>query len=98
MTELNRQQLCAALGISESQVRRLEQRGLPCTPVGARAKRYNLDECREWLRNNPCQSGQTSKGVGMSASWSGVREFIESSRKMRLRVTPSESNLKYENP
>lgn len=34
LIELSRQQLCAALGISESTVRRLELQGLPYTPVG----------------------------------------------------------------
>lgn len=48
--ELTRQQLCAALTISESTVRRLELDGMPYTPVGIRAKRYDLDECKAWLR------------------------------------------------
>lgn len=50
MSEMNRQQLCAALNISESTVRRLEQQGLPFTPVGVRSKRYELEECKAWLR------------------------------------------------
>lgn len=33
ITDLTRQQLCAALGISESTVRRLELLGLPFTQV-----------------------------------------------------------------
>ena len=49
MTDLTRQQLCASLGISESTVRRLELAGLPYTPVGRRAKRYNLPEVKAWL-------------------------------------------------
>ncbi len=44
MPDLTRQQLCAALGISESTVRRLELLGLPFTPAGLRAKRYDLGE------------------------------------------------------
>jgi hypothetical protein len=36
------QQLCAALSVSESTIRRLEQSGLPYTPVGKRLKRYDL--------------------------------------------------------
>jgi hypothetical protein len=52
MSELNRQQICAALGVSESTIRRLEQIGLPYTPVGARLKRYDLDECKAWLKAN----------------------------------------------
>ncbi len=46
---LNRQELCAALGVSESTIRRLELLGLPYTPVGQRAKRYNLAECRQLI-------------------------------------------------
>lgn len=49
MSDLTRQQLCVALGVSESTIRRLEHSGLPFTPVGARTKRYNLDECKKWL-------------------------------------------------
>jgi hypothetical protein len=52
MTELNRQQICAALGVSESTSCRLEQIGLPYTPVGVRSKRYDLDECKAWLKAN----------------------------------------------
>lgn len=37
MSDITRQQLCAALGISESTVRRLELDGLPFTPIGRRA-------------------------------------------------------------
>lgn len=35
MNDLTRQQLCAALGISESTVRRLELNGLPCEGKGS---------------------------------------------------------------
>ncbi len=89
MSDLTRQQLCAELAISESQVMRLERLGLPFTPVGARGKRYDLAECKEWLRNNPCQSGKTRMADSTSERWSGVREFTEFSRSMQLRVTPS---------
>lgn len=86
---LTRQQLCAALTISESTVRRLECAGMPYTPVGIRAKRYDLDECKQWLRENQCQSGQTNKGGGTSALWPEASEFIASYRKAQLRVMPS---------
>lgn len=52
MSELSRQQFCAALAISESSVRRLERLGMPFTAIGARTKRYNLDECKAWLRDH----------------------------------------------
>lgn len=88
MSELNRQQLCAALGVSESTIRRLEQLGLPYTPVGARSHRYDLDECKTWLKANP--PGATATAPRVSASWPGEKEFRESYRKMKLRVMPSE--------
>ncbi len=47
--ELNRQQFCAAMGISESTVYRLELLGLPFTPIGKRGKRYDLAECKRWM-------------------------------------------------
>lgn len=88
MSELTRQQFCAALGISESTVRRLELDGLPCTPVG-RAKRYDLVECKRWLRENqPCQSGQIKKAAGTPQLWSAVNEYIESSKSVQRRVMP----------
>lgn len=89
--ELNRQQLCVALAISESTVRRLEQAGLPCTPVGKRAKRYNLAECKKWLKENQvCPPGKTKRENSTSVSWSMAKEFTESCRKVQLRVMPSE--------
>lgn len=90
MTALTRQQLCAALAISESTVRRLELAGLPCTPVGRRAKRYDLTECQQWLRENqPCPSGSTSKAAGTSALWSAASAYIEGSLRVQRRVMPS---------
>lgn len=52
MSELNRQEICAALGCSESTIRRLEQAGLPYISLGVRSKRYNLEECKAWLRGH----------------------------------------------
>jgi phage terminase Nu1 subunit (DNA packaging protein) len=89
MSELTRQQLCAALGVSESTIRRLEQDGLPFTPVGSRSKRYNLDECKRWLKVNQCQSGKTKPAANTSALWSAGNAFTESCRKTHLRVMPS---------
>ncbi len=89
MTELNRQQICAALGVSESTIRRLEADGLPFTPVGVRSKRYDLAECKAWLKANQCQSGKTNKDVSTSALWSAANAFTASCRKAQLRVMPS---------
>lgn len=91
MSDITRQQLCAALAISESTVRRLELEGLPCTPVGRRGKRYDLAECKKWLRERqpPCQPGSTNTVVGTPALWSASSAYIESSRSVQRRVMPS---------
>lgn len=85
MNDLTRQQLCAALSISESTVYRLEQVGLPYTPVGIRGKRYDLDECKRWLRANQAAMVPARGGVRVSG---GGSAFTETCRKIRLRVTP----------
>jgi phage terminase Nu1 subunit (DNA packaging protein) len=90
MGELNRQQICAALGVSESTIRRLEQVGLPYTPIGVRSKRYDLAECKKWLKENQqCQSGKTKTVGSTSELWSKANAFTESCRKVHLRVMPS---------
>jgi hypothetical protein len=89
MPLITRQQLCVELATSESTIRRLELFGLPFTLVGIRAKRYDLDECRNWLREHQCQPGSTKTAAAMSASWPGASEFTESCRKVQLRVMPS---------
>ena len=91
MGELNRQKICAALGVSESTIRRLKQRGLPYTSVGKRSPRYDLAECKEWLKANP--PGDMPKAPRETA-WSGTKEFMEASRKMKLRVMPSNGSSK----
>jgi phage terminase Nu1 subunit (DNA packaging protein) len=88
MHDMNRQQLCAALGISESTVRRLELSGMPYTPVGKRAKRYNLAEVKQWLRANQGQI-TTTKSPPVSASWPTGNVCTEAFRKVHLRVMPS---------
>ena len=89
MSDLTRQQLCAALAVSESTVRRLEIEGLPFTPVGRRGKRYDLAECKRWLREHQCQPGSTKTGAATSASCSAANAFTESYRRAHLRVMPS---------
>lgn len=96
MAELTRQQFCAVMGISESTCRRMEQQGLPYTPVGKRGKRYDLVECKRWLRENLCQSGRIPTAAGMLASWSREHEFTASCRKVHLRVKPGASKQKSE--
>jgi hypothetical protein len=90
MADLTRQELCVALRVSESTVRRLELDGLPFTPVG-RGKRYDLAECKRWLRGRGCQHGSTRTGAGTPASWSPDEGFTESYRRRHLRVMPSGS-------
>jgi len=98
MNAVNRQQFCAALGISESTVRRLELAGLPFTPIGARGKRYDVDECKRWLRGRGCQSGSTETGAVMLESCSMAGAYIESFQKAHRRVMPSASRLKSVQP
>jgi len=90
MTDITRQQLCAALQISESTVRRHERDGMPCTPVGKKAKRYDLAECKKWLRERtPCQPGSTKQAAATRASCTAASDFIESSMSVQRRVMPS---------
>lgn len=86
---LTRQQLCAHLQISESTVRRLELRGLPCTPVGVRSKRYDLAECKEWLRANPAALAPMPRDPAIRELAKAGQTFRESYRRARLRVMPS---------
>lgn len=86
MSELNRQQLCAALGVSESTVRRLERLGLLYTPVGNRSHRYDLDDCKTWLRANPPGEAKAPRAM----AWSPSSELSDFQRKRPLRVMPSE--------
>ena len=85
---LNRQEICAALGVSESTIRRLELAGLPFTPVGARSKRYDFAECKAWLRANP-PGHQQPKSPAVS-QWAAIPEFTALCKKVKLRVMPSE--------
>lgn len=83
MSMLTRQQLCAELAISESTVRRLERDGLPCTPVGARTKRYDLTEVSHWLR------GRVTEAAAPRCSQERAgQEFLDGARKIKLRVYP----------
>jgi hypothetical protein len=89
-TELNRQQICAALGVSESTIRRLEHLGLPFTPVGVRSKRYNLDECKTWLRTQYVPGSTAPSAVGGSHDLKQMTaEFVESCKGRKLKVYPS---------
>lgn len=88
MGAITRQQLCAELGISESTVRRLEQAGLPFTPIGKRTKRYDLEECKIWLQNmyQPDEQLQARRQAELSEAG---KQFMESARKSKRRVEPS---------
>lgn len=85
---LNRQQICAALGVSESTIRRLEQAGLPFTPVGARSHRYDLAECKAWLRANPPVGVQATATPTL---WKPSEEFAALCKRVKVRVMPSEN-------
>jgi hypothetical protein len=97
MTDLTRQQLCAALQISESTVRRLELDGLPFTPA-RKSKRYDLAEVKRWLRENQCQRGQTKTAAATQPSCSTGADYTASSQSVRRRVMPSSLRLISGNP
>ena len=89
MPAITRQQLRAELAISESTVRRSEQAGLPFTPIGRRTKRYDLEECRAWLRD-VYQPGEQQRQGGRQAELSkSGKQFTETARMMKRRVEPS---------
>ena len=90
MSEMNRQEICAALRVSESTIRRLEHAGLPFTPVGSRSKRYDLAECKEWLRANGPVSTRVTPDRSLAERQKRVAEYTASFQKMKLRVMPSE--------
>ena len=90
MSMLNKQQLCAELAVSESTVRRLEQLGMPYTPVGARSKRYELEECRAWLRDNEGALLQKAIPEPRRSHSKATKEYIDAFSKAKLRVMPSE--------
>lgn len=92
-------QLASALGISERQVYRLGSEGMPSVPIGARGRRYDLEECRNWLRESyPCLSRERRPVAGRSASASTISEFTDACRRVHLRVKPSVSKPNCEAP
>lgn len=93
-TELNRQQICAALGVSESTIRRLEHAGLPFTPVGVRSHRYNLEECKTWLKTQYVPSSTPPVLVGGSRDiLKRSKDFEAAYKNVKLRVYPSMPRL-----
>lgn len=87
---LNKQQLCAELSVSESTVRRLEDTGLPYVPVGSRSHRYDLEECKEWLRANEGALGPQPR-KRPEPIWRPSKETVTARKKMKLRVMPSDN-------
>ena len=88
MVQITRQQLCAELGISESTVPRLEQVGLPFTPIGKRTKRYDLEECKVWLREVYRLGEQPHQGLQPVKLSKAAKEFMEMARKMKQDEKP----------
>lgn len=83
-------QLAAALGICERQVRRLAVAGMPSTPIGSRGRRYDQQECQQWLRENEqCLSNAPRKAATRSVSASAINAYTAASRRAQVRVTPS---------
>jgi len=83
-------ELAAALSISERQVHRLAAAGLPSIPIGARGRRYDLQECQQWLKeNHACLSNAPKKAATKSVSVSAINAYTAASRRAQVRVTPS---------
>lgn len=96
---LTEAQLAAELQISTRQVQRYTAAGMPCQPVGVRGKRYDLGECRNWLKDNyTCLSSQQKQGATKSPSASIVKEFTAAYRRAQVRVKPSESRQNSDQP
>lgn len=95
MVQITRQQLCAELGISESIIRRFELAGLPFTPIGKRTKRYDVEECKAWLRNvhrlgeHVHRLGEHVQSQNDAEMRKRCEQFIASCRNIKLRVNPS---------
>lgn len=89
---MNQTEIAAQLGISVRQLQRLTAAGLPFTPVGVKAKRFDAAECRAWLRANPqCLSSNSPPAAGKSLPASTISEYTAIYRRAQLRVTPSDS-------
>jgi hypothetical protein len=88
--DLTRQELLAALKISDSTLRRWGDE-VPSTPVGKKKRIYNLNEVKEWLRERgkACPSGLTRKEDYTSASCNAGNAFIAAFQKVHLRVMPN---------
>ena len=84
MTEVSRQQFCAAICTSGSSVRSLDRLGMPFLAVGARMKRYNLDECKACLRGHFGGSHEPLPVVEYVAPLTPPRK-----KPRKLRVYPS---------
>lgn len=90
---MNQTETAAGLGISVRQLQRLTAAGLPYTPVGVKAKRYDVAECRAWLRANPqCLSSNCPPAAGKSLPASTISAYTDTYRRVHLRVTPSDSS------
>lgn len=89
---LNPAEAASALGISVRQLQRLSAAGLPFTPVGTKAKRYDLQECRIWLKANPtCLSNRPQAGASRSLSAGTIAAYTDACRRAQVRVTPGSS-------
>jgi len=99
MTDKTAADVASAFRISERQVQRLVQDGLPYTPIGKRGKRFDLDECRRWLREfYRCQSLDQKKAASKSLSASTIDAYTAVSRRVQVRAMPSESKPSSESP
>lgn len=89
MTLLTIEQLAVHLSVSARQVQRLTAAGMPSVPVGARGRRYELEECVRWLQENMQQPTQPVGAAYTALSKQGAAAYTEAYKRQRVRVMPS---------
>lgn len=89
-------ELAAAMRVSTRHLERCVAAGMPCVPVGARAKRYDMAACLNWMAAQApepsCRSSQRPKAATTSLSASAGAAYTDAYRQAHLRVMPSAQN------
>ncbi len=78
--------LAEELDCSTRHLERLMKEGLPFIPFGERAKRFDLDSVKNWLKSREvCLSGKTKRGAGMQKFASMDNAYTEYCRQARAK-------------
>jgi hypothetical protein len=90
MTCLTRAELCVELSISDRQLTRMLQDGMPFVPVGRRGKRFDPTVSKNWLKEvYSCPFTATPRKVSRSTSAKAGDAFTAACRLVQLRVKPN---------